>query len=766
MNSNSQKNFSKNKLHNINMNTFNDKISVKNAKYIYNLDFNTFKSTFWDKDEIDESNKKWDLKVYFNCVRKFCQEVIREQKENKPFSIIKRNYHYTGNNKAGRIYVNGFGIQSLQNKLRKFLTGDYLLDIDIKNCHYNILYKIVEKYNETHENKLSYVYLENYCKNRSDVLLQNKLNKMTLLVCLNSDEIKTNKKEKGFYTKNDFLKALHTEKMIIFNNLIKNTNYFNNIKTDNELNPISSLVNKLLCEKENEIIQSVIKSDICVPMFDGFMFPIEEKEKYDYLIEEKGIIQWDYKENLINIDTSDFKEENSKDYETLKKKFEKDHCFIYDPTVFVKKIKNVNGINQDVFFDEKKLNTILAPLKILNNEGKEIPFFKEWIEDETRRYYECMDFNPYTKKELDITPNHVYNSFNEFESSIVEYKETDVEWFKKFLKDNLADNHELSYKYLLNYTADLIQRPYNNNKVSLVLKGDSGIGKDTFIETIERLFGKTNNYVFRTANIDDILPKNGFNSGLKNQLLVQFNEVEGKDSNEAKERIKDHITRGQNIIQEKYINAYKQKNLAHIIFCSNNNSPVSFAYDERRFALFKCGSNNKGNTKYWNEIYDNINDKNKMNQLYSFLLNHDLSKWNAADDRPKTKAYMIAVSNAIPHHIRWLKELFIDDLEKTKKYLFNFNEKRGIFYCNTKTIYEAFNRWTIDNHLMKEGSFKSQSFKKQLQEINGIIFDKNVKINNIPKKQVVINYEEIINELNKFQFNINEGDNEILDLDE
>ena len=147
---------------------------------------------------------------------------------------------------------------------------------------------------------------------------------MTLLVCLNCDEIKTNKKEKGFYTKNDFLKALHLEKMIIYNSLLKNCYHISrSIQTDNELNPISSIINKLLCEKENEIIQSVIKSKICIPMFDGFMFPIEEKENYDYLIKEKGIIQWDYKDNLINIDISNFDEKNSKDYETVKKNLKK-----------------------------------------------------------------------------------------------------------------------------------------------------------------------------------------------------------------------------------------------------------------------------------------------------------------------------------------------------------------------------------------------------------------------------------------------------------
>ena len=47
---------SENKIEYNNMNTFNDKVSVINAKYIYNLDFNTFKATFWDKNELNQCN--------------------------------------------------------------------------------------------------------------------------------------------------------------------------------------------------------------------------------------------------------------------------------------------------------------------------------------------------------------------------------------------------------------------------------------------------------------------------------------------------------------------------------------------------------------------------------------------------------------------------------------------------------------------------------------------------------------------------------------
>ena len=109
-------------------------------------------------------------------------------------------------------------------------------------------------------------------------------------------------------------------------------------KSTNVDNPISSKVNKILCAIENEILQSIMKSDICVPMFDGLMFIKEDKNKYDYLLEEDGIIQWDYKENKIEIDMKDFDESQSNDYYTLKEWFEKTHCLIKaKPIVFLEK---------------------------------------------------------------------------------------------------------------------------------------------------------------------------------------------------------------------------------------------------------------------------------------------------------------------------------------------------------------------------------------------------------------------------------------------
>ena len=756
-NKNNNNNIMKDKL------TFKDKVNVKNAKYIFNLEFNEFRNLFWNKDELNNNNEKWDIKIYFNQVRDFCSEVIRNKVRNENFALIKQRYKYASGSNNGRIYVNKFGVQSLQHNLRAFLTGDYLLDIDIKNAHPNILYKIGKDYNDRHEQSVPLYHLENYIKNRKVVLDENKITKMEVLMALNSDKISTNKKHKGFYSKNQFIIDFHREKMIIFEKLLLDHEFMDEYKisTDNTKNPISSKLNKLFCILENNIIQSIIKSDICIPMFDGFMFPKEERSKYDELLNETGIIQWDYKTNKIEINMDDFDEDESKDYESIKLEFEKTHCIIYSPYVFMKKIKDDKGKIVDNYYSKREIKDISEPYRIIGIDGKEVSFFDTWMKDINRRQYDMFMFNPYIRKELDDTPTHIYNTFNPYYVEEIE-KYDDPVWFMDFLYDNLADSDKSSYDYLLNYCADFFQNPNKNIEVALVLRGESGIGKDTFIEILEVMMGRNNDYVHRTANINDILPENGFNSCLKNKMLVQFNEVQGRNSLEAKERIKDHVTRKQNNINEKYVNGYKQKNLAQVVFCSNNNSPVQFSFDERRFVMFKCGNKHKGKHKYWEELYKNLEDPKKLNELYTYLLNRDISEWHPVKDRPNTQAYVNALNNSVPTHIRWLQDMFINN------HIFSadFTCAKNKHFIQSNLLYVNYTRWCEDNYLMDKGSFKSTPFRKLLSDIDGIEFDKSIKYGGVSKRYVLFEVDIIMNELNKYSFISDSGeDDDVLDLD-
>lgn len=741
---------------------FYDKINVKKAKYVFNLLEDEFKCQFWNKLEHDQNGRGYQLKTFYKSVKGLCQEVIQNKVEGKEYALIKRKYRFS-NNQNGRIYVNGFGVQSLQGNLRKFLTGDYLLDIDIKNCHPNILYQLCQEYNNSHDEKLNTFYLANYINNRDEVLNNNKFKKIDVLMCLNSDEIQENKKSKGFYTKNPFLIGFHQEKMQIFKKLLNNTDYVKeyDIQTTNEDNPISSKINKLFCIKENDIIQSVIKSDVCVPMFDGFMFDKNDIDKYNGLLEQEGIIQWALKDNTIDIDITNFDENDSKDYNTIKQEFEKTACMINtSPIIYLKKIKNENCQLTDVYYNKASMMDICEPLSIITSQGKEEPFFKHWLKDRNKRQYDKFDFMPYVRKEQDPTPPHIYNTFNEYESDIID-DIVEPTWYIDFVNDNLADGDYNCAEYYLNYTAHICQKPWENPSIALVLKGGQGTGKDTTIEITERIIGKSNDYVHRTTNINEILPKDGFNSELKNKLLIQFNETDGRDSREAKERIKDHITREVNNIKEKYIAPYKQKNIARVKFSSNNESPVHFSHDDRRFVLFKFSDKNQGNHDYWNMIWEKINNKREINNLYSWLLKRDISNWNPKN-RPMIKEYIVETMNSVPNHIKWLNDV----INNNERDGFLFRKKKYLIIKPTD-LYCVYEKWLIDNYLVNSGEFKSSAFRKVIQKMDGVKWDYRVKINGKSVDRVLLDIDIIKGYLDKYKFDTDyDSDDSILDLDD
>jgi len=280
--------------------TFVDKIDICGCAYIMNMDYSTFVNKYssgWDNglDKTDINSTE----AYYNRVIMNCRKWFSMRKEGCDYIEIKQKYKYSQKDNKGRIYVDGFGIQSLQNDIRKTLTQDYYYDIDIKNCHWNILLAMIKEYNQEYtDDTIPYNYISKYCLNREQVLKDENTNKKDLLILLNVDNFKHNSK---------FLKKLHREKMNAYEILTDNDEYmkkYGDVETDNNKNPLSSLVNKLLCINENEIIQYAIKEEHCniVPMFDGFMLDIDYKDIYQndliYICPDDSLIQWAFKSNI------------------------------------------------------------------------------------------------------------------------------------------------------------------------------------------------------------------------------------------------------------------------------------------------------------------------------------------------------------------------------------------------------------------------------------------------------------------------------------
>lgn len=612
-----------------------EKISIPRAKYLLSIGDDALKNLI--RTDYDDNGEKsiWSPETYFKRMRQWLNLMVKFHNGEK---TVEYKYSKTLVN-CGRLYSDNFSVQSLQRQFRAFLTEEFYNDFDMINAHPTILLYLTKKY----FSKTQVPFLESYVKNRKEFLKKNKLTKTQVLVCINSkNPIKTN-----ILTVSKFDKELKTIQTLFFDKTPNELKKYEGFKYNNKKNPKGGFLNTLLTIVENNILNAVInkfdKEDISTLMFDGLHFnkslDIQETlEKLNSLTAIFGV-KWSHKipEENITLDEGIVinEDEFHKDYKSIKPIFERTNCMIQNPLSYINEW-NDNGEKKFSIknkTDFKDLNNHFMCEKIVKGSVQEVEFFNLWIKDTEKRSYQKLDFIP--KK---INDKNIFNTFNGFNfDEFNESNETiDIEPFIKHI-GILVNNEEQSINYILNYLSHLIQKPYELPRVCLLFKSKQGYGKDLFINFLERLLGKQ--YIGRTCDIDKEV-FGDFNPILRNNLVLQLNELEGKHGFENKEKLKNLITAEQISINDKNEKLYKQSNYSRVIICSNNLTPIEIPSDDRRFVVFQA-QDKKPAKEYFNEIVNCLNNDLFIYSLYKFLKNRDISDLNLANDRPITNAYNV-----------------------------------------------------------------------------------------------------------------------------
>ena len=332
------------------------------------------------------------------------------------------------------------------------------------------------------------------------------------------------------------------------------------------------------------------------------------------------------------ISNTDIKDVSMTQYELTKKEFEQKHFYILESSCYGHEINSKKTIfkmnsqfkDDAIIYDYEK--------KLKNGNIKEICFFTKWKRDRKKRMYESLDWIP----KIDYDNSRIYNTFKGFklDENYNFYDSEAVDVFINHIK-LLTNNENESWQYLLKYIAHIFQFPDVLPAVAILIKSyEEGVGKDKLIDIIGSMLG--NQYITRTSDMKNITGNN--NSSLKNKLIVQLNEVQGKDGYEAKNVIKDLITREKNVINEKYIKITEYSNYTRLFIFSNNVNPISISHNDRRFIVFNTLK--KESISYYKQLNDLLNHENKLKSILFYLKNKvDLSNFDIRNDRPKTSAY-------------------------------------------------------------------------------------------------------------------------------
>ena len=236
---------------------FVERVDVRAAQYAYSLGDDEFLLQFWSKDEIDQDTNKWDEKAYVREVKAWLSTIVYGD------GTYPISYKYALSQFSGRQYCSTFGVQRLQHRLRSFLVRPFVLDVDMKNAHPTLLLYLCEK-----KYDLPCTYLREYVTTRDKVLTKHGLQKLDILIALYLDKVVSGKGQ--------WLKMLSQELVGIREWLHANKNHPDfegiNFTGGSKSNPKASILNRVLCKMENEVLMAAVGNvgRVDTLMFDGF----------------------------------------------------------------------------------------------------------------------------------------------------------------------------------------------------------------------------------------------------------------------------------------------------------------------------------------------------------------------------------------------------------------------------------------------------------------------------------------------------------------
>ena len=752
-----------------------EKISNEAAEFILSLDERKRVQMLWtDNDNNTNKGEKWDTKeVYIKQVLTY----LKLQLENACFLNVEYNYSSKMRNN-GRVYAK-MGLQGCKKNLRGFLCRHFYIDYDMENCHVKILRHILLKYvfkNDVAKFKKTFSLIYHYSLNqetRQDILTQAECGKTDILNMMNNPN---NWEEDNHIAQKIDDEFKEVQNLFWFNCPDELMGKYSNFKNPNVKNKKGSWLNRLLTIFENEIIQKVYKyyqekypdENRCSSLiFDGVHISHNIGNQVPVLneITKQYGCTWAKKDFDNSIEDSeewlsrnDLPPYESFEYTFIRDKFQENHFMIENPLTFVKErtIKNKKHVTT---YNQTDFKTIIKPIKYEKRTKtgfEKVGIFDKWLDDPERKSYFKLDFIPVIGQE-DKTTFNTFQGFDyhNYENRDFTYTDRLINIFRK--QTLILSNYDVeAAEWIIKFFADLLQNPTRLPAVALVLKSGQGYGKDTLIDTISKLLGQE--YMCRTANPEEIFGQ--FNSGLKNKIFLQLNELEGKDGFANKEKFKNLITENTTQINEKNMKRYTQSNFLRIIVASNNSTPIEIPIDDRRFVVCKAALE-KPSQEYFNTFHECLEDDDCLFSLYKYLMEYDLKDIKPKDCRPITIAYEDVKENATHPFYYWLYDALDNFTDEFQDHEYKTNKRNGDVLVMGDILFQHYREHMTTTEQDMRNFTQRRTMKDMLSRFN--IHNKKYQENGSRVRYYSFNVKVILKYLEKQGF---DDDGEVLNEDD
>lgn len=283
-------------------------------------------------------------------------------------------------------------------------------------------------------------------------------------------------------------------------------------------------------------------------------------------------------------------------------------------------IRTLHLATKDNFFD-----LIIHPKVPVysGTELKMVPRGVHWFNSDRRRQYKGLVFKP------ESTDPDYYNLWTGFG---VEPVKGDWSLIKNHIIDVVASGDMRHAEYVLKWCAWAIQNPGRPAGTVLVLRGEEGTGKGTFVDALLGIFGQHGRAVQR---LDDLTGK--FNAHLHDCSLLFCDEAICGSDKAQDGPLKALITEPKIPVERKGFDKSFFDNCLHIIMASNSFWVVPAGPTARRYVVLDVSNCRMGDEAYFNSLYDQIEHGGLSAMLYD-LQQMDLGDWKPSRERPKTEA--------------------------------------------------------------------------------------------------------------------------------
>lgn len=204
---------------------------------------------------------------------------------------------------------------------------------------------------------------------------------------------------------------------------------------------------------------------------------------------------------------------------------------------------------------------------------------------------------------------------------------------EELLHDVLCDGNEEVFRYVLDWSANMVQRPGSPAEVAVCFQGGKGVGKGTFFRALASLAGKHGMQITSSEHLTG-----RFNDHLRDVLFLFADEAVKAYDKDGESRLKGLITEPVLTFEGKGRDARPGRNRLHIGMASNEDWFVPMGLDgERRFLLQRANQRWKDDTRKFDALNRQLKDGGLEALLFD-LLDRDIEGWSPRDRIPSTGA--------------------------------------------------------------------------------------------------------------------------------